>query len=464
MTDVPLTNLSRVDKLRVDRDNLSPEESLAQRAASVPHITAGDDVATSEYLQVALLTAVNLARKSFSSRVPLQASQAVWDAKCLTAVAAHKRLGDALNELGAIEEPAGKEANVRMLLGSAPDQPRGLRLTFDGWRVGVGPAATMARMQERPLCSLAAVAAAAIGVGEAFSLWASINVAATRRDIKLSLWRPDLKVTETDSLGQQVHEFPALLELFGLGHLGQAYLWSAATLPFVDRSQVTLYLCDDDGVELPNVETGALLAHGDVDERKTRAIAAWLGARGFGARLIERFIDANYRRSGSEPRVALSGFDNNEARHWLSAAKFDSIVDSGLGGEASNFDSIAVRTWPHVQNAHELWPLETEKDREKREGRQKYRTYTNSAYKDLAPDDCGRLLVANKAVAVPFVGAVASTFVLAEVLRACNGGPVFYDTRVRVCSLTDKPLGARLSMQEAQPVRGLKLVSMRTLA
>lgn len=460
MPNKPLTNLSRVDKLRVDRDKLSPEESRALRAASVPTISAGDDIATSENLQIALLTAVNLTHRSFNSPVPVKASEVVWNAKCLAAISTQERLGDALKELGATEELA-PQGSMCLLLGSAPDEPRALRLTFDGWRVGVGPAHSMARMQERPLCPLAAVASAAIGVGEAFSLWAGINVAATRRDIKLSLWRPDLEVSDPESLGCAVHEFPMMLELFGLGHLGQAYLWSAATLPFTDKSQVTFYLCDDDVVEQPNLETGALLAPGDINERKTRAISTWLGERGFSTRLIERFIDANYRKCGSEPSIALSGFDNNEARHWLSAAGFDSIIDSGLGGEASNFDSVAVRTWPHVHDAHSLWPLESDEDREKRVARQKDRAEANAAYKNLAPDDCGRLLVSGKAVAVPFVGAVASTFVLAELLRACNGGPVFYDARIRVCSLTDKPLATRIAMLEAAPVRGLKLAALR---
>lgn len=461
MTGVPFTDLSRIDKLRVDRDSLSPDESRVLRAASVPHLSVGDDVAHSECLQVALLTAVNLAQKSFSASVPVQASQAVWNAECLTALSSHQRLGDALKDIGAVAQTAGQVPKVRLLLGDVPDGPRSLRVTFDGWRVGVGPASSMARMQERPLCVLAALAAAAVAVGEAFSLWASINVEATRRDIKLSLWRPDLPMTDPESLGQQVVEFPKQLELFGLGHLGQAYLWAAAAFPFEDKSQVTFYLCDDDVVEPPNVETGALLRPKDVDSRKTRAVFAWLGDRGFQARLIERFIDENYRRCASEPHIALSGFDNNDARHWLSRAQFNTIVDSGLGGEASNFDSIAVRTWPHVQSAEELWPLEDEETRKKREARQKDRTNSNPAYRDLAPDDCGRLLVANKPVAVPFVGALAASFVLAEVLRASNGGPVFSDTRVRACSLSDKPLAARLATAEGPPLRGVEFAALR---
>lgn len=462
MSQSPQTNLSRVDKLRVDRDQLSPEESRVGRAAGVPGIVVGEDVATSEYLQIALLTAVNLARKSFNAPVPVQAPKCVWEAICLTALGGQERLGAALLEIGAFEASI-REATLCLLIGNGPLVPRSLRLTFDGWLIGVGPSSSMPRMQERPFCTLAAIAAAAIGVGEAFSHWAGINVAATRQNIKLSLWRPDLSADDPKSIGDTVQECPESLELFGLGHLGQAYLWAIASLPFEDRSKVRLYLCDDDEVELPNLETGALLAPSDIGKRKSRALSQWIERRNFVTKLIERFIDEKYRRCSSEPIIALSGFDNNEARHFLSSAGFDALVDSGLGGEATNFDSVSVRAWPQDKDANTLWPLEDDLARGKREAKQQERVSSNRAYKDLAPDECGRLLVTGKAVAVPFVGAIASALVLAEVLRACNGGPTFNDVRIRVCSMTDRPIPVSPSKFEATPIRGLKLVELRKI-
>ncbi|MBI2744526.1 MAG: ThiF family adenylyltransferase [Burkholderiales bacterium] len=460
MSQKPQTNLSRVDKLRVDRDQLSPEESRVGRAAGVPGIVVGEDAATSEYLQIALLTAVNLARKSFNAPVPVQAPKCVWEAICLTALGGQERLGAALLEIGAFEASI-RETALCLLIGNGPLVPRSLRLTFDGWLIGVGPSSSMPRMQERPFCTLAAIAAAAIGVGEAFSHWAGINVAATRQDIKLSLWRPDLSADDPKSIGNTVQECPESLELFGLGHLGQAYLWAIASLPFEDRSKVRLYLCDDDEVELPNLETGALLTPSDIGKRKSRALSQWLEKRKFVTKLIERFIDEKYRRCSAEPVIALSGFDNNEARQFLSSAGFDLLIDSGLGGEATNFDSVSVRAWPQDKDASTLWPLEDDLAREKREAKQRERIASNSAYEDLAPDECGRLLVTGKAVAVPFVGAIASVLVLAEVLRACNGVATFNDLRVRVCSMTDRPLPVSPSNSEAPPVRGLKLVELR---
>lgn len=463
MLKKPPTDLSRIDKLRLDRDALAPEESRAQRLASVPCIAAGADCSSFEALQVMLLTAVNLAFKSFSAPVPLDAPDSVWGAACLTAVGAKSTLGEALQDVGAVRVGAGKASALTLLVGNAHASGRALRMTFDGWRVGVGPSDALPRMQERPYCVLAPLAAAAVGVGEAFSAWANISVEAARKSVTFSLWRPDVPVADEASLGQAVSEFPSKLELFGLGHLGQAYVWAMAALPLEDRQALMPYLCDDDGVELPNLETGALLGPANLPGRKTRAVSEWLRARGFDCRLVERFIDASYRRCSGEPAVALSGFDNDEARQWLAEAGFMFVFDSGLGGEPTNFDSIAVRTWPHEKPAAELWPVEDKATRAAREARKREHTNSNAAYQDIAADECGRLLVADKSVAVPFVGALASAFVLAEVLRRTNGGPTFSDCRVRVCSLTQTPLAAHLTNAAAPACRKLELVNLRNL-
>lgn len=461
MTKQLAVDLSRIDKLLLDRDAMPPQQSRALRGASVPSVTVGDDCAISEALQVALLTTVNLAHKSFSAAVPVRASACVWDAACKTALSAKSTLGEALQEIGAVREVSEQGQSLRLLIGDVQGASRALRVTFDGWRVGVGPAALMARMKERPFCMLAPLAAAAIAVGEAFSAWANISVEATRKSIVFSLWRPDLDFGLEEALGEPVAEFPRRVEFFGLGHLGQAYVWAMTALPFEDKGALLPYLCDDDVIELPNLETGSLLQSENLPGRKTRVVADWLRQRGFDSRLVERFIDDKYRRCSSEPTVALSGFDNNEARQWLSRAGFTEIFDSGLGGEASNFDSIAVRMWPHPQSADTLWPLEDHAVREARAARQKRRTGSNPAYGDIAADECGKLLVADKAVAVPFVGAVAAAFVLAEVLRRTNGGPVFSDCRVRACSLSATPLSARLTALNAPPCRGLETVKFR---
>ena len=76
----------------------------------------------------------------------------------------------------------------------------------------------------------------------------------------MSLWRPDLDIDDPEALGIPVEYLPRELWVLGLGHLGNAYLWSLATLPYEDPKAVEFALFDFDKVEKDNVETGVIFA------------------------------------------------------------------------------------------------------------------------------------------------------------------------------------------------------------
>lgn len=336
--------MSRIDKLFMDRDAKSLDESHSRRAQHGLHVRAGEDIKTSYGLQLALLTAINLGVKCFAGEAMAHGSAELWLAPCLVPAVRSATLGDAVIELGGkLSMDNGLQPQGRcLMIGNAENDRNAIRVTYDGWRVEVGPANEVSRMAERPYCPLASIAAAAIAVGEVFAEFAGISISATRRVVMLSLWRPDLPSNHPDGIGEQIIELPLDLGIFGLGHLGQAYLWGIAALPFSCRDKATILLCDDDVVEKANVETGALLTPADVTQQKTRAAMKSLEACGFSTRLLERRVDENYRRAANEPAIALCGFDNNLARQWLSQAGYTTIFESGLGGEEHNFDIRAV--------------------------------------------------------------------------------------------------------------------------
>jgi hypothetical protein len=224
-----------------------------------------------------------------------------------------------------------------------------------------------------------------------FSAFAGINVMAMSQVIRLSLWGADASAAGGYAVGRPIDELPAAMSIFGLGHLGQAYLRSLAALPYTQPQDACLWLCDDDSVEEPNVETGALLTSADIDSLKTRATAKWLEDRGFSTRLLERRVDDAFRRTENEPVIVLSEFDDNRPRHWLTDAGFERIFDSGLGGEAHNFDTVAFRAWPNPRSAEDLWPFETDTERQAREARKHVLVQANQGYSGLADDECGRL-------------------------------------------------------------------------
>jgi len=424
---------------------------------------AGEDVKNSYGLQLALLTAVNLGVKCFAGEVTVHASADLCLAPCLVPVVRAATMGDAVVELGGKLSVCNNlpQQGRYLILGDVENDGNAVRVTYDGWRIAVGPAGEVPRMAERPYCPLASIAASAIAVGEIFADFARISIAATRRVVTLSLWRPDLPSEHADGAGEQILELPRSLGVFGLGHLGQAYLWGLASLRYPSPNNATFMLCDDDVVEMANVETGALLKMADVAQPKTRVAAKWLEERGFSTKLLERKVDSCFRRTAEEPVIALSGFDNNNPRQWLSMAGFTMIFDSGLGGEAHNFDTIAFHSWPNPRMASDIWPLETDEELSAREARKRIREQTanNEAYLALGGNECGRLLIAGKSVAVPFVGAVASCIVLAELLKTVNGGPTYSDLKLRVCSIGTGRFEGLIASEIASPIRGLPTIA-----
>ncbi len=451
--------LSRIDKLLLDAHATAPDEGRRLRLARGVHLVVGADVANSPALQLLLLTAVNLGVKSFG-RTTVEAPPSVWDAPCQTRVAAAATLGGSLLALGAEATIAGEVDLDRphLVIGGAPAAAKALRVTFDGWLVAVGPAGDLPRLPERAFFLPACTAAAALGIGELFSAFAGINLMATRQVVRLSLWDP---AGDADAVGESLAELPGKLGLFGLGHLGQAYLWALASLPYGAPCDLEVWLCDDDAVELPNIETGALLKSGDIDVLKTRVANAWLERRGFKTRMIERRIDESFTVTDRDPVVALSGFDDNYPRRWLAKAGFERVFDTGLGGEASNFDTIAFRVWPNARPVEELWPLQDQEERVKQEHRKLARVKANAGYDALADDECGRLLLAGASIAVPFVGAIAAAVLIAEMIKCINGVAHQRDLKLRVCLLGGHAPVGKLAT-DVSPIRGLRVVPWRT--
>jgi hypothetical protein len=350
--------LSRISKLFVDRDRATTEAALARRQEFVVTLLCGDDMASSTTLQLAVLTAASIAVRCFPGAVRTAIPPKLADAPLLVWPQLKLTLGRALRDLLGpdAEIDGGDPATHGLVFGNAAPAKGALRVTFDGWIATVGPATSTARLPEREYCSITGALAAALSLSELFLSFAAINIDATRRIVGLSLWRPDLDIGDPEALGIPVDYLPRELWVFGLGHLGNAYLWVLASLGYPKRGDVTFALCDFDKVEPENIETGVIFTAADERRLKTRAGACWLEQRGFQTRLVERRLDPNFRRHEKEPGLALCGLDSNPARRALATAQFLRTVESGLGGTANNFDTISLHTLPNPRPPAELWP------------------------------------------------------------------------------------------------------------
>lgn len=434
---VPATNpedFSRISKLFVDRDREKADRATVRRRRQRVIFACGPELRGSYTLQLALLTAVKLANRCFPGGVRIRLSEQLANARLLVLANARRTLGQELARIVGHRALKFHDEDYRpsaywVVLGEHAAPENALRLTFDGWVGKVGPTSWISRLPEREFCSIAGVLAGALAVSEIFMSFAEINVEATRRDVALSLWRPDLNADDPEALGIRVEFLPTKTWILGLGHLGQAYLWGLATLPYLEKSGTQIVLNDFDIVSGANVETGILTNMANLGCLKTRLCANWLEALEFKTRLVERQFDCNFRCGDTESRLALCGFDRNAVRHSLPMAGFDRVVECGLGSLAENFDTINLHTLPNSRSAADMWPLESELDETA-----KRVVETNAAYRDLDDDECGRIQLARKAVAVPFVGAVAASLVLSEVLRLLQGGPAYPQLKIRLAT------------------------------
>ena len=387
-------------------------------------VEVGADTASSPSLQAAVLTAVNTARRCFLGGVevvgPLDAELLVPWRRCHS-------LGEAVTDLGGTVVGALTPGIPCIVIGNGAaavgDRAFAVRATFDGWAGGVTPVASGVRLAERQEFPPAGVLAGALAVSEAFQFIRGGNAAAGKRDIGLSLWRPESAVSwlSADAVGPRLDLLPSRLWLIGLGHLGQAYLWTLGFLPYTDPAALELVLQDFDTLVPANDSTSPLTTMAIVGQKKTRAMAAWCEQRGFRTVINERRFAADFTVSDEEPQLALCGVDNAVARAALEEVGFARVIEAGLGKGASEYLAFQLHTFPGPQTARVRWGGAAESE----PGTWLLDQPAYAALAEEGFDECGLALLAGRSVGASFVGTVVATLVVAEALRVIAGGPQY---------------------------------------
>lgn len=380
-------------------------------------IRVGADVALSPTLQAALLTAVNCGRRCFLGGVRVGGD---LTAPLRVPWSMPSTLGEAVVALGASCTTAVKADGPVVVVGHASPPPGAevaLQVTFDGWSGGVIPYAERVRLDERREFTPSGVLAGAMAVSEAFQSVRGDAVAGCR-PAGVSLWRPERDWRTQDSGEPPLRLLPSDLWLLGLGHLGQAFLWTIGMLPYVTPTDLHLVLQDFDRLVAANDSTSPLTRVDMVGMQKTRAMADWCEARGFRTSLVERPFAADFRVNDREPRLALCGVDNALARAALEEVGFQRVVEAGLGRGVEEYLAFQIHTFPASRTARECWrasgPAGVDESLLKRPA------YAALAREGL--DRCGLINLAGRAVGASFVGTAVSTLVIAEVLRTLVGG------------------------------------------
>jgi hypothetical protein len=424
---------SRISKIWVDRGTSVGDADQRRRVLRVL-IMPGNELVGSRTLQAAFITAAAVASRCFPHALVAADAEAL--ARAASPFRPELSLRDELLALGVpVTRDLNQSKQQRLLFGTVPAEEGDLQITFDGWIARVGPSEASCRLPERERMPIAGVLAGAQAVAELFFRMAGIHPEAATRIVARSLWRPDLDSCDPEAVGPRLEQLPSEYWISGLGHLGQAFCWVIGLLPFAFRPGVKIVLNDFDAVVEANVETGLLTRVSDVGRLKTRVVASWLEERRFATRLVERAFDEHMRRQRDDPRLALFGFDGTGPRWAIEAPGFGHVIDCGVGGTSDNFDAIATSTFPHPSlSAASVWK---EDDPEDRFNRARRLADGNEFYREYARQHrCGEIELAGASVAVPFVGAAAASFALAEAARAVNGGVRIGSGVIRLASMS----------------------------
>ena len=416
--------LHRLVKLALDTGEAeSLEEAQSLFRSYRLGIVAGGTTAHSATLQAAVLTAVNTGRRCFLGGVYVEG---VLDVPLLIPLGRCRTLGEAILGLGGIVTGCPTGIPLIVMGGDSPLTVNAefvVRATFDGWCGGVVPVESGIRLPERQECIPSGILAGALGVAEAFQFVRGGNAAVGRRDVGLSLWQPEKEVNwlDTREPGPTLERLPASAWIIGLGHLGQAFLWTLGLLPYAVPKEVNLVLQDFDDLVEANDSTSVLTTPALVGQKKTRAMASWCESRGFRTSIVERRFAADFRVSGDEPSVALCGVDNALARADLEDVGFCRIIEAGLGAGTREYLSFQTHTLPASRTARHRWGTHGQ-------AHDADTLAHNPAYRAMAQrgiDDCGITMLAGRTVGASFVGTVTATVVIAELMRMAVGGHLY---------------------------------------
>ncbi|BDI34119.1 hypothetical protein CCAX7_61700 [Capsulimonas corticalis] len=416
-------NLNRAAKILIDLQLAqSVDAAYAMLGRYAFTIVVGKDAVRTESGQVCLLTMANAGARACAGGVRIVGVDG--DERLVTGLGSGQTLGQAIQRLGGqIAGEAFSNAPL-VLLGDCTSQGAdvpAIRVTYGGWSGGVLPAEDGFRLPEDSMFPLAAVLAGALAVSECFAYLLGRDRWAGRRSLGLSLAMPGTDWRHGEGL--EPYYLPSGLWLLGLGHLGQAYAWTLAALPYPD-SKALVCLQDDDHVTLSTPSTSVLTYHRHIGHLKTRVVSRWLEARGFATRLVERRFDGRLLLADADPRILLAGVDNLSTRRLLESPGFALSIDAGLGSTAADYDEFFVQTFTNRGKAAVAFP-----DARRTLTSEEKVDRNRAAYEALGLDRCGIVLAADAAAGVPFVGLTVSCLVIAEAIRAIAGGNLI-DTTV----------------------------------
>lgn len=407
-----IETLNRTMKLAMDEGRVASYEEAKELFESFKlriHVQSGFTHVPAA--QAAVLTLLNAAPKTFLGGVELIG--AVQE-RCTMAWFAGQPLGEVAQSFGVIVAADLEEQEIPAIhIGNYELPARkfslGVILEADGFTLSPDRAAVGTVMAAADV----GVAAAGAALSEAFLYTYRKAPLAGQRDVR---WRfPG--GTNPKSL--------ANLWLVGLGHLGQAFLWTAA-LSGEQHLPRAVKLSDFDSVSNSSLSTCLLVSHQDVGRRKVDVIAERLEVLGVQVERNYERLDPGTRIVHVSHELLVVAVDNVALRRSLDHFTGARVLEAGIGNGVDAFTRIQVHAFPGLRKARDIWAEDDLMSSHAID-------ISQPAYQSLLDqngDRCGTTLLAGRAVATPFVGAFAGAIVFHLAQNPNAGGHAWsFDTK-----------------------------------
>lgn len=414
-----LKQANRVAFAIAEPHNITIEEAITKMNQSSVFLIAGDSILNSYSAQLAFITSVNIASRVFLGEV-----------KCIlpsNTVNLLKIQAENFNDLvqfygGTITNEEPTREDFKILFGISCFDNLCVEATFSGWRGGVNfygnERISFPDISSR--VSLGAVASASLAVYQAFSKVYNINDSEMNLNYGISLWNLNSERDwyKNENEGPDKPNLPRNVWSLGLGHLGQAYLWTLGLMPYKNPKDAQILLQDKDVVGIENIGSQVLCFERNVEKPKTRPCMEFLEALDFKTQIIEKpFVEGDCKQEWCElyPFI-LNGVDNVKTRKSIDKSSFKLFLDGATNGKYELFDSFTMRNISLNQKEQdEIWRLK--EDGEVILHKNLYEIYEKK-------HACGQLT--NIGISTPFVGLFSSTILVAELVRSLNQGMSYY--------------------------------------
>lgn len=349
-------------------------------------IAVGRGFSAAPAAEAAVLTLLNAARKTFLGGVELVGEH---QERCTMAWFRGRTLAEVANGFGVLCGEVGVDSDSpTIVVGAEPSgTPFDLGLRLDASGFTLDPEGGSGWTMDASVS--VGVAAAGAAINEAFQrVYRDRPLAGARRvrfDLPIATRREEHRAW-----------------LIGLGHLGQAYLWTMA-LQALPSERLLLKLTDYDEVTLSSLSTCLLVDMADIGRSKVDAVAEKLEQIGFGVVRDTAKVVLDTGTVVSDYPMVLVAVDNIGLRRGLDRLHASRIFECGIGEGTEGFTRVQMHAFPGRRPARDVWQGEDPRA-------SRVVDISQVAYQSMlreSGDECGTTLVASRSIATPFVGAFA---------------------------------------------------------